>query len=351
MSSYSELANTIIQQKGAGGKYSGLNTSLDVMQAFKDAQLKYQMASQLKSQENDSEARKGIAQAGLMSGVTPDAATAYQQYLNPGSQPSGAASMATGGSLPNGQQKLYGKAGVAQEQKNATLDLREENMQNRIEDQTLTRLKTILTGSQGDMGIQNKKVSTAFHARELLNQSYDPNTRTYHVSEPMYNELSQTLTTLLSGTNITSDARTAGLMQKTGARDLAGLVAYVKAKPTDALSQEIAANLRDMIDRQGLTSEYLRNNAVSKSKFWINSGLKDDRKTRIFDGLQGEGLFNSYSDLLKTSPDYQNDTAIQKNLDAFAESLVKTSGKQPSLAMNNSAKETQSNKVGKYTFQ
>lgn len=60
MSSYGELANTIIQQKGAGGRWSGLNTSLDIMEAYKQARLKYQMDSQLKTQESEAQQKQGF---------------------------------------------------------------------------------------------------------------------------------------------------------------------------------------------------------------------------------------------------------------------------------------------------
>lgn len=72
MSSYSELANTIIQQKGAGGRFSGLNTALDVAEAYKQARLKYQMDSQLKQQEGINTGIAHIYGSAAMTGMPVD---------------------------------------------------------------------------------------------------------------------------------------------------------------------------------------------------------------------------------------------------------------------------------------
>ncbi len=72
MSSYGELANTIIQQKGAGSRFSGLNTALDLAQAYKDARLKYQMESQLKQQEGVNTGIAHIYGSAAMTGMPVD---------------------------------------------------------------------------------------------------------------------------------------------------------------------------------------------------------------------------------------------------------------------------------------
>lgn len=55
MSSYSDLASQIINKDGKGGKFSGLNTFLDVQLAFKQAQQEFEFKKQLQSQQNKDE--------------------------------------------------------------------------------------------------------------------------------------------------------------------------------------------------------------------------------------------------------------------------------------------------------
>lgn len=72
MSSYSDLALAIINQKEPSGRFSGLNTSLDILDAYKQAQLKYKMDSQLKQQENFATGAAHIYGSAAMTGVPVD---------------------------------------------------------------------------------------------------------------------------------------------------------------------------------------------------------------------------------------------------------------------------------------
>lgn len=91
MSSYGDLANTIIQQKGAGGRFSGLNTALDLMQSFKDAQTKYKFDSALKQQEGINTGISHIYGSAAMTGIPVD-----PQQVNEFRSAMGGSSIATG---------------------------------------------------------------------------------------------------------------------------------------------------------------------------------------------------------------------------------------------------------------
>lgn len=104
MSSYGELANTIIQQKGAGGRFTGLNNFLDAKQAFKDATMKYQMEQQLAKEQGRNAGYASIINSSNINGTDP--ATALTQFnqaidnrgvLTPTAQPTAAGNIASGG--------------------------------------------------------------------------------------------------------------------------------------------------------------------------------------------------------------------------------------------------------------
>lgn len=105
MSSYSELANTIIQQKGAGGRFSGLNTFLDAKQAFADAQRKFQMDQQLAREQGRNAGYASIINSSNLNGTDPSTALSQfnQAVDNRGVlQPqNGAGNIASGGVTPD----------------------------------------------------------------------------------------------------------------------------------------------------------------------------------------------------------------------------------------------------------
>lgn len=78
MSSYSDLAQAIIQKNGQGGKFSGLNTALDLRQAFKDASTQYAYQSQLAKEQGYNTGVAGIINSANLYGSDPS--LAIQQY-------------------------------------------------------------------------------------------------------------------------------------------------------------------------------------------------------------------------------------------------------------------------------
>lgn len=112
MSSYSELANTIISQNGKGGRWSGLNEALDVRSAHADAMRQYQMQQQLKQQEL---VGTGIAHVYGQSALTgmpvdPNQINSMVDAINGGGAPTGA-SAAANGTVPMSPQPNSGNVG------------------------------------------------------------------------------------------------------------------------------------------------------------------------------------------------------------------------------------------------
>lgn len=308
MSSYSELANTIIQQKGAGGRFSGLNTALDLQEAYKQARLKYQMDSQLKQQESTADAAKGISQAGLMSGVTPSVDLAMQQYnkatganLATGSLPQSPITPVSS-DLPSGQVQLYGKAGVAQAQKNqAEQDRLEQNYSNRLDKEFQSR---------GNMGALKTKVNQAGQLRALLDQGYNTSTKTYDIKPAQYTDLSIGLANLISPNGVSSDAKIEAIRQKTLSGDINAGIGYLSGVPQTATTAPNFQLLADSINREGITAESQLKRDMQQLIARYPTNLKKESQQRIANTVMGGG----YSDLFKLSPAYNDESQKLKDL-------------------------------------
>lgn len=162
----------------------------------------------------------------------------------------------------------------------------------------------------GSIGTQDQKVSQAIHARQLINQAYDPKTGQYDVTQVPYGELAESLGNLLSGGTGSSEGRIAALKQKTAQGDLNGALTYITGKPSNATSQDALQQLVKMIDRQGITSEQIRDGDLLRLKHAVldGSGLSEDSKQAMFNS---KSVGASYSDNLKQSPDQQAPTNNQ----------------------------------------
>lgn len=102
MSSYSDLATAIIQKNGQGGKFSGLNTALDLRQAFKDAATQFAYQQQLAKEQGRNAGYASIISNANINGVDPQPGlTQLNQAINNGGNlPSnnGASALASGSS-------------------------------------------------------------------------------------------------------------------------------------------------------------------------------------------------------------------------------------------------------------
>lgn len=158
----------------------------------------------------------------------------------------------------------------------------------------------------GAIGLQNGKVDAAIHARALINQSYDPATGQFNISQVPYGELSESMGALLSGQSGSSEGRIAALKQKTAQGDINGAITYLTGKPSNATSQDAIKQLVSIIDRQGQVSEKLRDDAFDKLK---NLSTFKRLSQEDFDNLKDQHLGNSFNAELANAPDKQQGSA------------------------------------------
>lgn len=178
---------------------------------------------------------------------------------------------------------------------------REEQRQDRIVKQASDYLAKQVSARSGGLGQQDQKVNAAIHARQLIDQSYDPNTGEYNVSQVPYGELSESVGNLLSGGGGTSEGRINALKQRVMQGDINSVLTYFSGKPSNATSQDAIKQLVGIIDRQGQVSEDLRDKYVQGiKKLPLFSRLDPDTYESI---QQSAGLGNSFKEYLKNSPD------------------------------------------------
>lgn len=328
MSSYSELANTIIQQKGAGSRFSGLNTALDIMDAYKQARLKYQMDSQLKQQEGMNTGAAHIIASAPVYGATPEETSGQLQQLRQFYQ-GGPTNIATGatpqasqpstisvsdtpgnlGSMDNstGNTNLQGITITAQ--KPAPSDnidmmgrpirrgIKAESQQNAMEKQYETTVDKIVGFRTGGLGVQNVKVDAAGHALNLLNQTYDPNTKTFNIPPMLQAELAANVNNTISGSGVTADSMRQELQQRSIYGDWNKTMQYLMNTPKNSLPQDNAKLLSETIIRQGIKSQQYRDRYMETQKSLYPSGLAQSRVDRINKMKFG----NSFTDDLQAS--------------------------------------------------
>lgn len=177
---------------------------------------------------------------------------------------------------------------------------REVQRQDRLEQQGTQLLTKQLSSRSGGIGLQDNKVNAAIHARQLIDQSYDPKTGQYDITQVPYGELAESVGSLLAGNNGSSEGRIDSLKQKTAQGDVNGAISYFTGKPSNATSQDAIKQLVSIIDRQGSVSEDLRDKYLDGiKKLPVFKQLDPDRAQALYDSNIG----NSFKDYLKNSPD------------------------------------------------
>ncbi len=196
----------------------------------------------------------------------------------------------------------------------ATYDVNQPFKEEVRQDRNIKTAETYLVNSLkqrgGAIGLQNSKVDAAIHARALINQSYDPATGQYNISQVPYGELSESMGALLSGQSGSSEGRIAALKQKTAQGDINGALTYLTGKPSNATSQDAIKQLVGIIDRQGEVSEDLRDNAFDKMKELPTFKRLDSDS---LDSLKSQHLGNSFKEELQNAPDKQPKASASGN--------------------------------------
>lgn len=195
--------------------------------------------------------------------------------------------------------------------------------QDRIYNQAVSDIATKqVSYRSGSIGVQGAKVDQAIHASQLIDQSFDPKTGQYNVTQVPYAELSESLGNLLSGGTGSSDARIGALKQATLQGDFNKVLTYFTGKPSNATSQDALKQLVSIIDRQGSTAEGIRDGDIMRLKHAVldGSGLSDDRKQMMFNA---PSIGASYKDYMQQTNyyKYNNPQSFDNEADAAAAGL------------------------------
>lgn len=187
---------------------------------------------------------------------------------------------------------------------------REVQRQDKLEQRATQLITKAVQNRSGGVGLQDNKVNAAIHARELINQAYNPETGEYDVTQVPYGELAESLGSLLSGGTGSSEGRVNALKQRTAQGDFNAALSYMSGKPSNATSQDALKQLVHMIDRQGEVSEKLRDTYVEQlKKLPVFNELDADRAQALLDTNIG----NSFKEHLKNAPDKQIKSDVQKS--------------------------------------
>lgn len=174
-----------------------------------------------------------------------------------------------------------------------------QDRQDRLEKNYHDAFMKILSNRSGGLGLQDLKVDQAVHLRTLANQYYDPQSGSFKIPPTQYNELTLGLANLVSGSSQAGIELMKDLKQKTGHEDLASLMTYITGQPVAGPPEAVAKMFVDSVDRQGLTSEKLRNQYLSGVQRGVPSGLENEAARHV----ETMELGSNYSDFLSSSPD------------------------------------------------
>jgi hypothetical protein len=188
---------------------------------------------------------------------------------------------------------------VAPKKNQDSLDAKETARQDRLAKEYRDRVQKVVGARTGGLGMQDQKVDQAIHLRSMVNQSWNPQTKTYELPEMQQGELVMGLANLVSGSQVSNIEQLKAITPKTARGDMAHLISYWSGTPVTNQPQEMIKNLVTSIDRQGQVSEKLRDKYVKGLKNLRPKGLNQEEG----DNIEGTELTSSFSDILKESPD------------------------------------------------
>lgn len=204
----------------------------------------------------------------------------------------------------------------AQQRAQANYDVnqpfREDKRQDALENKYADRLSKIVSFRSGSLGVQDAKVNSGIHAINLLDQSYDPNTKTFNIPPIMQAELAANVNNAISNQNVTSDSMRQDLMQRSIYGDWNKTMQYILNTPKNSLPQDNAKLLAATIIRQGPVAERERDKDMQDLKDSVPSGLDPERAAHLEKIQFGNSFINElnksqfYKDLFANDPKYQD---------------------------------------------
>ena len=195
----------------------------------------------------------------------------------------------------------------------------EDKRQDGLEKAYADRLAKIVSFRSGGLGVQDQKVNSGVHALALLDQTYDPTTKTFNIPPIMQSELAANVNNAISNQNVTSDQMRQDLQQRSIYGDWNKTMQYLLNTPKNSLPQDNAKLLASMVIRQGPVAEMERDKYIKDLKTMQPSGLDPDRAEKI-NQIQFGTSFNEqlgktqfYKDLFANDPKYKDIAGGQSN--------------------------------------
>lgn len=153
-----------------------------------------------------------------------------------------------------------------------SLDLQASNAVNRF-------VEGELKGRSSGVSLQNLKVDSAIHAKELMEGARNPQTGKIELNQVQLPELAMTLTNLITGSNTSTLEQFRDMKPSTLKGYIAQKASFISGKPLDVSTPDWVDSLGHILDRQGKVSEDLRDNALMGLKQRVHASYPDWYKT------------------------------------------------------------------------
>ncbi len=129
-----------------------------------------------------------------------------------------------------------------------------DKVQQKLEQQYRTGLKTMFSSRSGALGIVNNKIVQANSADALFNQFYDPKTGNYNIPSSQYEEVALALASIITNTGTATQQEVESLKAATAKGDFNKAVQYFGGVPQNGTTQKIIQNLVHSVDREAETA-------------------------------------------------------------------------------------------------
>jgi hypothetical protein len=143
--------------------------------------------------------------------------------------------------------------------------LKSDQQQAKLEQEHATRLSKVYSNRSGGLGLQDAKVNAAIHSRELIEGARDPS-GTVHINQITSPELAMSLASLVSGGNAPAMETIKNMTPEAMSGFIKSKIGFLFGKPVDVLPKAWVDSLTHQLDRQGLTSEALRDQELGALK-------------------------------------------------------------------------------------
>lgn len=200
--------------------------------------------------------------------------------------------------------------------KEVMLGLREDQQQDKLEQNYRQALLKTISMRSGGLGMQDAKLNAAIHARQLIDGAPKDKNGNLEINQMVSPELALTLANIVSGSTSTSLEVFKNMNPDTLYKSVQSSIGHITGKPVNVLTPEWQQSIKHMLDRQGLTSEALRDKYIE--------GIKSMRPTTLdpkrAETLEKAELGSSYAETFGLNKQGKNPSApTQPGTDPLAE--------------------------------